>query len=180
MTRFNTYIREEENGANDIRKPDDNQAALVLERLPAPDRGYRLTSPAQAVPWLSNMKPTVVLGKTHIAIAGNLSLCRAAIAAESRPTERRVPAGELAISLESLPAKLALLIIGNPRDSSWSEAITNLPRNGVPFLERFAGATVVDEVPAERGSGILGLLGVARNGARHDLPEAPTADAVRA
>ena len=59
------------------QRPDDGGPAIAFERLPAPERGYHLVSPAGAVPWLSDqLEPTVLLGKSYFAVAANPALAR--------------------------------------------------------------------------------------------------------
>ena len=92
------------------------------------------------MPWLSDqLEPTVLLGKSYFAVAANPALARAAIAAETSAASRFVPTGELARSLDCLPDKLSLLIVGNPRDSFWPEALANFPSSAGPFMNTFVG-----------------------------------------
>ena len=155
VSRANAYFREQ--------RPGDGPAAMSFERLPSPERGYRLTSPARAVPWLSDrLQPTVLLGKSFIAMAANPALARAAIAGETLAASRFTPAGELARSLNCLPEKLSLLIVGNPRDSFWSEAIADFPSKAGPFLSMFLGLPAGALTAEPQATDLLGLLGVKR------------------
>jgi hypothetical protein len=135
-SQINTYYRGLEDGAGQggERAAVGRRPAVVLERLPAPDRGYRLTSPAGLIPWITeDLQPTILLGKSYIAVANNPALARAAIAAESRPADRWTPTGELVKMFESLPANVAYLNVGNPRDSFWPDAIGNFPELLAPL-----------------------------------------------
>ena len=151
----NAYFREQRPGAG--------PPVMAFERLPAPDRGYRLTSPAGAVPWLTDrLQPTILLGKSYIAAAATPDLARAAIAGETTPARRFKLSGELVKSLDCLPQQLSFLLIGNPRDSFWPEVISSFPRTAEPLLREFIGVPPegpgpIAEVPA---TDLLGLLGV--------------------
>jgi hypothetical protein len=161
-TRLNAYFREQEFGDAGVPAANQRPATLALERLPAPERGYRVTSPAKRVPWLTDdLHPTVLLGRKVAVIAANPALARAAAAAESPDAELWKPAGEASKSFECLPARPPLLIVGNPRDSSWPEGIANLPKTAAPFLGKFVGADGGALADAPR-SGLLSLFGVGR------------------
>ncbi len=165
MSRANAYFREQ--------RPGDGPPAMAFERLPSPERGFRLTSPTSAVPWLSDqLQPAILLGKSFLSVAANPGLARAAIAGETRKASRLNPTGELAKSLACLPEKLSLLVVGNPRDSFWPEAIASSPTTAGPFLNMFLGLPVA-ELPADaQDSDLLGLLGVKRT-------QAPVASELR-
>ncbi len=79
-TRVNQSLRDAEK-ANDKEGPGNKEpepAMLMLERLPAPDRGFRLTSPARLVFWLNDeLQPTILVGKSYVAFAPNLDRGRA-------------------------------------------------------------------------------------------------------
>jgi hypothetical protein len=141
--------------ADGVEKPK-----LAIERLPAPDRGYRLVSSRGLLPRLSNdVQPTVLIGKSYLALAFNPAQAREAIAAESNPDRRWKPTGELARSFEALPTNVSFLSVGNPRDSSWPEAIVNLPSTAGSFLEKFLHV----DLAAERPKDLLDALGVPRS-----------------
>jgi hypothetical protein len=178
ISRANAYFREQ--------RPGDGRPAMAFERLPSPERGYRLTSPAGNVPWLTDqLQPTVLLGKSFIAAAGSPALARAAIAGETNAMKRFKPADELTRSLDCLPEKLSLLIVGNPRDSVWPAVIAGFPAKASPFVQMFFGLPLgalpdEEEAPA---SDLLGLLGVPRPQSikrRADHSKLPTADELRA
>ena len=72
--RANQYLRDREKTnegpAAGGRKADPPM--LSLEKLPAPSRGYRLTSPAHLVFWLNeDVQPTILVGKSHVSLAIN-------------------------------------------------------------------------------------------------------------
>ncbi len=132
-TRVNDHFRKRAGGGE--------RPALAVERMPAPARGYWLVSPAGSVPWLTDaLRPTILAGKSYVAIAANPELARRAIAAEDEPAACWKPTGELLKVFEALPARVSFLRVGNPRDSSWPEAIAHLPETAGPFLEAFVGA----------------------------------------
>ncbi len=142
-SQINNYYRglKDGGGAGDANEADGSQPAIALERLPAPDRGYRLTSPTGLISWITeDQQPTILLGESFIAISNNPVLARAAIAAESRPADRWVPTGELMKLFESLPTNVAFLFVGNPRDSFWPETIANLPKTFAPYLGKVKSA----------------------------------------
>ncbi len=153
ISRANAYFR--------AQRPGNGPAALAFERLPAPDHGYRLISPARVVPWLTDQfQPAVLLGKSYLSIAASPGMARAAIGAETDGTKRVKPTDELAKSFDCLPAAISLLIVGNPRDSVWPEAIASFPTKASPFARMFVGlppGNLPDEPPA---ADLLGLLGV--------------------
>ena len=63
-TRANVYFREQ--------RPGPGKPVMEFERMPLPERGYRLASPAGAVPWLTDqLQPTVLVGKAYIAAASS-------------------------------------------------------------------------------------------------------------
>ena len=152
----------------------DDRPAIAIERLPEHDRGYRLTSPGGVVPWLTDeLQPTVLVGKSSLAIAANPILAREAIAAESRPEARREPSGELTKSLECLPANVSFLGVGDPRDSFWPGVIALLPGTAELFLGKFLGG----DAPADRPPDLLDVLGIPRGGG--DRPAPPKVDELR-
>jgi hypothetical protein len=110
-----------------------------------------LISPAGLIPWLTaDVQPTVLVGKSFVALANNPALARAALVGESRPADRWAPSGELVKMLDSLPANLAFLSIGNPRDSFWPETIAKLPETVAPYMAMFKGTDAAGGAPAAR------------------------------
>ncbi len=143
--QFNAYFQGEKgaDGQRTAKGADNAQPGFALERLPAPDRGYKLISPAGLISWITaDVQPTILIGKSYVAVANNPILARAPLAAESRPGDRWVPDGELAKMLNGLPAKLQFLSVGNPCDSFWPEAIAGLPDRVAPFMGMFKGNAV--------------------------------------
>jgi hypothetical protein len=148
----------------DAKAAGVEKPTLALERLAAPDRGYRLVSSAGLLPWLSDdLQPTVLIGKAFLVVAANPTLAREAIVAESNLDRRDTPTGELARSIEALPKTLSFLSVGNPRDSSWPEAIVNLPSTAGPFVEKFLHVDLDVDPPAARAPDLLDALGVPKN-----------------
>jgi len=179
--RFNAQQRTPRKG-ND-GKPANDLPIFALECLPAPERGYRLTAPAGII-WLlgGGMEPTILIGESHVAVAANPTLARAALATASRPAERWTPSGELANAIECLPVEITSLTVGDPRDSSWPEIVAALPK----LVQHVA--SIMDVVKSDRpgsspGSVFLGLLGVPQAGGlrlRIDPANRPKADALKA
>ena len=157
---------------------DGQPLAITLEKLPAPDRGYRLVSPDGQVAWLTaDLQPTILVGKTYLVLAANPNLARAAIAAENRPEERWKPTGEVAQAIGCLPANLAFLSVGNPRDSFWPEMVANFPQTAAPFLNKFIGFPVIPEADAPPAPDALDVLGIPRVAGQGPRP--PRADELR-
>jgi hypothetical protein len=141
-SRANQYLRDREkpNGPNNPENPKPDPPMLALDRLPAPDRGYRLTSPSRLVYWLSDdVQPTILVGESYAAIAINPERARQALAIGPGGGTRWRPTGELARSFECLPAKLTFLTVGDHRDSAVPEAIA-----GLPGLVQLLSATLGD------------------------------------
>jgi hypothetical protein len=175
ISRANTYFREQ--------RPGDGQPVIAFERLPSSERGYRLISPAKVVPWLTDQfQPTVLLGKSFIAAAASPALACAAISGESSATKRFKPDDELIKSLDCLPVKLSLLIVGNPRDSFWPQAIASFPAEAAPFVRNSIGLPVGELAEDAPATDLLGLLGVPQHQIsklRADRSKLPTADELR-
>jgi hypothetical protein len=181
--RVNTLLRDHKReDAGDKKKPVGEPAAIALEKLPAPDRGYRLVSPAGLVPWLSDeIQPTIQLGKSFAVLSMNPSQARAAVFAESQPENRWKPTGELAKTFEWLPATITSLSVGDPGDSSWPEAIATLP-NTVQRWATALGLFDADAGEPSPTSEILALFGVPGPGAfrlRIDSAKVPKAEQLR-
>jgi hypothetical protein len=178
--RLNAQFRTAREG--DKGKPADDLPTFALERLPAPERGYRLTSPAGIIPWLGEgQQPTLLVGESYVAFAANPGLARAALAASSTPGERWGPSGELADAFECLPAEMTSLTVGDPRDSAWPEMVVSLPKL-VQYVASAFEAVDGDLPEASPGAKFLGLLGVPQAGGfrlRIDPAKAPKADALR-
>jgi hypothetical protein len=130
---INGYFRTKLQDAGDAQRP-----AIGLERIAGPERGYRLVSPTGLISKLSDkIEPTILIGRSHLALAPSLAEARAALAAESNPAVKWSPAGELARSFDGLPAKLVFLCVGNPRDSFWPEALATFRKSAPEFLGKF-------------------------------------------
>ena len=81
-----------------------------------------------------------------------------------------------------MPADLAFLAVGNPRDSSWPDALSGLPAT-VQFLGNYVDHSVANAAGATPGSELLALVGVPRPGGfrlRIDQAKLPKADDLRA
>ena len=180
-TRGNAYFRELQRGEDNAGEPGDDPPALLFERLPAPERGCRLISPAGDVAWLDEeMSPTILLDKSHVVFAANPALARAAAAAAGH-AGRWAPTGELVESFACLPPDLTSLSVATPADSSWPEAFANLP-GVVQLLATQFGLVWGDVAEASPASKFLAFLGVPRPGAfrlRIDRARVPKADALR-
>ncbi|MGC8639800.1 MAG: hypothetical protein ACP5XB_08005 [Isosphaeraceae bacterium] len=169
----------------DAKGQPGNQKAdppmLALEKLKAPDRGYQLTSPARLVPWLGDhLKPTILVGKSHVAIAANLALAREALSAELPGAAAWTPQGELQRAWECLPDQLTFLSVGDPGNSDWPAGLEHLPSN-LQMLANLVLASMDDD-KAPGGSALLALAGIPAPGGlrfRIDPAQIPRADQVR-
>ncbi len=142
---INAHLREREFGKDTSPKPDGPKPSLAIDRLPAPERGYRVTSPSGRIPWLTDgFQPTLLLGKSSVVLAPTPAPARAVVASESEVGRRWEPPAESADLFECLPARLSWLAVGDPRDSSWPEAIVNLSGSAAPFLGKLVGADLGD------------------------------------
>jgi hypothetical protein len=177
-SRVNESLRKLE--GDDGRKEGD-PPILALERLPAPARGYQLTSPARLVPWLNGrLRPTVLIGKSYIAFAPNPAQARAALAAEWEPGVGEMPEGELARTFACLPTGLTSLSVTDPRESILPDLVSTLPAY-VQMLSNHLGLAV--DAEAGPASGVRTILGLPSPGGfrvRLDPAKLPTADALRA
>jgi hypothetical protein len=182
-SRVNQYLRDSDNGDNKDQqvKKEADLPILALTRLPAPDRGYQLTSPARLVPWLEldGIRPTILVGKSFVACASNLERAREALAAESQAGTSWKPGGELVQAFECLPERLTFLTVGDHRDSPWPDAIAQLPGT-IQTLSSVFGDVV--EVDSPTAGNLLGALGIPRPGGfrvRIDPSRIPKAEQLR-
>ena len=152
ISRANAYFR--------AQCPGNGPPVLAFERLPAPDHGYRLISPARVVPWLTGqLQPAVLLGKSFLSVAAS-QIWHAAIAAESDMTKRFKREDGLVKSLDCLPVRLKSALVGNPRDSFWPKRLHKFPDHGIAVrtnVHRTAPRQLAGAPPADD---LLGLLGV--------------------
>ena len=161
--RFNQYLRDQDRGRDKGNVGNETDPPiLALERLPAPHRGYQLTSPARLVPWLDDeVRPTILVGKSFVACASNPERAREALASESPATTAWTPPGELAAAFACLPEHLTFLAVGDHRDSPWPDALAHFPST-VQVLSAFLG---IDTDPAGAGTTeLLAVLGIPRPG----------------
>jgi hypothetical protein len=162
--KANQYFRDRERTNDDPApgRPQADPPMLALERLPAPHRGYRLTSPSRLVFWLNeDVQPTILVGKAYAAIAVNAERAAGALAFEQGAGGRWRPTGELISAFECLPAKLTFLSIGDSRDSAVPDAIAQLP-SIVQLLATTFGA--IDDPGAAMAPDLLTLFGVPGRG----------------
>lgn len=181
--RFNRAIRDREARADDSnRGKDDDVPMLSLERLPAPEQGYRLTSPAELVRWFGEdaFEPTILVGKTSVALSLYAREARAALAAEADPALAWSPTGETSSAFEALPDELNVLFVRDQADSPWPGWFAELPS----LVQLMAAAFEDEEAPKpETGIDLLGLLDLPAPGGfrvRIDRARVPTVDQIRA
>jgi hypothetical protein len=181
-TRLNQYLLdlEKEGAGNPQGKKEAGPPILAMKRLPAPDRGYQLTSPAQLVPWLDDdVKPTILVGKSIVAVASNLDRAREALAAEARAGSRWAPGGEIVRALECLPEKVTFLAVGDHRESPWPDLIEHLPGH-IQYMAAMLGDS--GDANATAGGELLAVLGIPRPGGfrvRFDPARIPKAEQLR-
>jgi hypothetical protein len=111
------------------QKPGDRKSpSCFLEKLPAPESGYRLTASAAAKLGLSaGVQPTIIMGKSFVAVAATPELAREALASEAREDHGWKPTGKLVHAFEGLPGDLTFLGVADHRDSGVPHWIAGLP-----------------------------------------------------
>jgi hypothetical protein len=175
--RVNQYFREA------YKVPggkDDDPPILALERLPAPDRGFQLTSPAKMVLWLNEDRATILVGKSFVSCALGLEPARRALAGESNAESGLKPEGELRQAVDCLPERLIFLAVVDDRDSPLPEEIAGLPAHA-QYYASIAGLEVQPDGGAS--SSVLSILGIPRPGGfrvRVPRSKVPTIEQLRA
>ena len=111
------------------QKPGDRKSSsCFLEKLPAPQTGYRMTSSVAAHLGLAaGVQPTIMMGKSFVAVAATPDLAREALASEGREDQRWKPTGMLVQAFEGLPGDLTFLAVADHRDSHVPRWIAGLP-----------------------------------------------------
>lgn len=182
--RASDYLREREKPKG--AAPAVGQAdlpALAIERLPAPHRGYRLTSPSDVVFWLTNeVQLSIVVGRSHVAFASKPERAVEALAFEQGEERRWKPTGEVKQALACLPRKLTLLSVGDPEESNVPGLIEHLPRL-VQVLGTSLELETLKEEDGEESGDLLTWLGVPGRGSfrvRIDPARLPTLKALEA
>ena len=106
-------------------------APMQFTKVPGGLTAYTLAIPPQVMQgpqamMMATVKPTVVVGKTHLFIAANADAAAKALALEDKAADRRV-ATELPPTLAAqLPPKMLMLSVGDPRDTL-PALLANLP-----------------------------------------------------
>ena len=153
---------------------------LLLERLPRGERGYQLTSPAGLIFWLDDeMRPTVLIGKSHVVFATNPARARAAMALEGNPGARWHANGEVVQAFACLPAGLTSLSVGDPAESPMPGFVASLPAR-VQMLSNILG--MASDENAGPATAIQTFLGIPQPGGfrvKLDPAKIPTADSLR-
>lgn len=129
-TRFNAFIREQDGRADNrnLVKGDD-LPTLSLVKLPAPDVGYRITSPSGLAPWVAeaNTGPVILVGAERVALATRLEAARAAVEASNRPGGGKSPTSETQAVLAKFPGDLFMVSYRTAEDSPWPSFFGGLP-----------------------------------------------------
>ncbi len=182
--RASAYLRDRErpDGPAAAAAVQDGPPTLAVERLPAPHRGYRLTSPSRLVLWLNDeVQPTIAVGRTHVAVAANAELAVQALALATADDNRWRPTGELSEALACLPRTLTFLSIGDAQDSPVPGLIANLPT--IVQLLSTELETLAEPASLENAGDLLSRLGIPGRGSfrlRIDPARRPTAEALQA
>ena len=146
----------------------------------APDRGYQLTSPARLVPWLNdNLKPTILVGKSSVALASNLERAREASSAEIAANSPWLARGELQKAIDGMPENWQIPGRWRPANSTWPTLLEQLPGEVQLLATVFGG---IGDDQASAGGALTGGAGhPASRGFRVRIIEAqiPRADQVR-
>jgi prepilin-type processing-associated H-X9-DG protein len=89
-------------------------------------RGYVLHAPASVLPLPAGLRPTVMVGKSYLAISTTPEAARAALKLEGKA--KGLPEGDpLAKALDRLPDGMIFLSVSDARESMLPELIANLP-----------------------------------------------------
>jgi prepilin-type processing-associated H-X9-DG protein len=102
-------------------------AVVRVRPLPGADHGWVVSIPASIAPLPAGLKPTIVLGKTHLIVATALDVARAALASEGQAAGALPEKDLLAQDLGRLPDGLIFANINDCRRSLFPELIPNLP-----------------------------------------------------
>jgi hypothetical protein len=167
-----SYINENNKGAT----PDETP---FLERLPAPESGYRLTSRAAVALGLGDrVEPTIMVGKSFVALAATPKLAREALASEIDPDRRWKPTGKLVSAFEGLPDDLTFLAVADHRSSNFAEKIAALPH----MTQVLINMSQEDDLDHASPWCLLDWLGVPRPGGfqvKIDRSQIPSPDDLR-
>jgi hypothetical protein len=127
VTQFNEDLAPDH--ADIGQKPGDRKSSsCFLEKLPAPESGYRLTASAAAKLGLAaGVQPTIIMGKSFVAVAATPELAREALASEAREDHGSKPTGKLVHAFEGLPGDVTFLGVADHRDSHVPHWIAKLP-----------------------------------------------------
>jgi hypothetical protein len=110
------------------KKTGKKSPSSFLEKLQAPETGYRLTSSAAAILGLGDgVRPTIMIGKSFVAVAATPDRAREALATETRLDNRWKPTGKLEHAFEGLPGDLTFLAVADHRGSHVPGWIAGLP-----------------------------------------------------
>jgi prepilin-type processing-associated H-X9-DG protein len=100
--------------------------AVRIHPLEGVGHGYVLTVSPAALPLPAGTRPTIVLGKTSLVIAGHPADAREALAIEGRGDV--LPAADpLAATLARLPERALFVRVGDPKRALLPDLIPNLP-----------------------------------------------------
>jgi hypothetical protein len=132
-----------------------------LERLPKPDRGYRLVTPPDFGEKSGrNLQPVMLIEKSAVVLAWDLDQARRVLAAEPGKDGSWKPTGELAQALDGLPRDLTFLSVMDNATSPFPYLLADLPSEMQTLVN------LLDEPDKENASmwSLLDAFGVPRPG----------------
>jgi hypothetical protein len=164
------------------QEPDEGAEAARgprFRKLPPPERGWTLSEPIAVFPLPVGMRPTVLVGRRHMAIATTLDAARTALAREDEPGGLTV-GDPLAASLEGLPERMVWLHVSDPRNGLLPDVLANLP-SLIDMLRGNAlgGSPMRNFPPLRRILGDSSTAPRARLGRAFAPEDLPTPEAIR-
>jgi hypothetical protein len=163
--------------AENTKKKDakpDRARAKALEKLPPPNRGYRLTpAGCRALGLSEDFEQVIVLGDSMIAVAASVDRACEALASWSKTERSRGASDQLAKALELLPPGLTFLAVTDPRDSFMAEGMVALSE----FVQFLANMSMEDDPDHASAQALWDLFGIPRpGGLRLQIKQVPTAE----
>ena len=147
-------------GKGEGARKENDPPILLWEPLPAPERGYQLTSPAGLVFWANEeTRPTILVGKSYAAFALNPARARIALSAESRSGEGWKPIEEVARTFACLPGTLTSLSVADPSNSLWPTYLSSLPALVQTGSNMLGFASDDESSPVSGLQAVLGIPG---------------------
>lgn len=179
VTRVNRTLRDRDARADDSNRNErEDPPILAWERLPAPERGYRLASPAGLVTWLEpGNGPTILVGKSSVAFAMASDIARAALSDQGPAADRGKPSAEM---LAAFPDDLIMLAVIDPGESPWPAFFAQLPETTQLLSGLLSEAWEEEGFPTVDLLGLMGVPGPGGFRLRVDPEKSPSEDQIRA